>query len=62
MNSENKLSKILSDLKSYFKNTPRAVIKSDWEELGEKWGSVGITVEEFFSEIDQEVKTIKEKE
>ena len=43
---------ILEEIKKYFEDTPEEKIKEDWEKLGEEWGEVGPTVEEYFKHLD----------
>ena len=44
------MSDFLEELKDYFKNTSREQIEADWEKH-EKWGEVGITVDELLKNL-----------
>jgi len=55
----NKMKDILEELKKYFEDTPEEKIKEDWEKLGEEWGEVGPTVEEYFKHLDTINKCMK---
>ena len=45
------MSKILESLKKYFEETPKEQLDKDFEEIYNKWGYIGIGVEEYLESI-----------
>ena len=45
------MSKVLESLKKYFEETPKEQLDKDFEEIYNKWGHIGIGVEEYLESI-----------
>ena len=45
------MSKLLESLKKYFEETPKEQLDKDFEEIYNKWGHIGIGVEEYLESI-----------
>ena len=45
------MSNILESLKKYFEETPKEQLDKDFEEIYNKWGHIGLTVEEYLESI-----------
>ena len=45
------MSKVLESLKKYFEETPKEQLDKDFEEIENKWGYIGIGVEEYLESI-----------
>ena len=45
------MSNILESLKKYFEETPKEQLDKDFEEIENKWGHIGIGVEEYLESI-----------
>lgn len=45
------MGKILESLKKYFEETPKEQLDKDFEEIDNKWGKMGPTVEEYLESI-----------
>lgn len=41
------MGKVLESLKKYFEETPKEQLDKDFEEIDNKWGHIGPTVEEW---------------
>ena len=45
------MGKVLESLKKYFEETPKEQLDKDFEEIENKWGHIGIGVEEYLESI-----------
>ena len=45
------MSNILESLKKYFEETPKEQLDKDFEEIENKWGYIGVGVEEYLESI-----------
>ena len=45
------MSKVLESLKKYFEETPKEQLDKDFEEIENKWGYIGVGVEEYLESI-----------
>ena len=45
------MSKVLESLKKYFEETPKEQLDKDFEEIENKWGHIGVGVEEYLESI-----------
>ena len=45
------MNKVLESLKKYFEETPKEQLDKDFEEIYNKWGHIGIGVEEYLESI-----------
>ena len=45
------IGKVLESLKKYFEETPKEQLDKDFEEIENKWGYIGVGVEEYLESI-----------
>ena len=45
------MGKVLESLKKYFEETPKEQLDKDFKEIENKWGHIGIGVEEYLESI-----------